>query len=109
MQRHDPRDRRTGPTPYKASFTVVAESGARSRLYDAGDCSPYSIESLLDTLRGKARGRCRSVELTLEIGAPCSATMLAELRRRFRTVTDRDIRVHIVGGGRAPRGPVTGH
>ncbi len=81
---------------YKAAFSFVAESGDRSILYDAGDFSPYSIESLVDTLRGESRKACRSLELTLEIGSPCSASTLAQLRRRFRTVSGRDVTVHII-------------
>ncbi|MFP6599110.1 MAG: hypothetical protein VB852_01565 [Deltaproteobacteria bacterium] len=84
---------------YKAAFSFVAESGDRSTLYDAGDFSPYAIESLVDTLRGESRKACRSLELTLEIGAPCSASTLAQLRRRFRTVSGRDVTVRIITTG----------
>ena len=84
---------------YKAAFSFVAESGARSTLYDAGDFSPYAIESLVDTLRGESRKACRSLELTLEIGSPCSASTLAQLRRRFRTVSGRDVTVRSITTG----------
>ena len=84
---------------YKAAFSFVAESGDRSTLYDAGDFSPYAIESLVVTLRGESRKACRSLELTLEIGAPCSASTLAQLRRRFRTVSGRDVTVRIITTG----------
>ena len=84
---------------YKAAFSFVAESGDRSTLYDAGDFSPYSIESLVDTLRGESRKACRSLELTLEIGSPCSARTLAQLRRRFRTVSGHDVTVRIITTG----------
>ena len=84
---------------YKAAFSFVAESGDRSTLYDAGDFSPYSIESLVDTLRGESRKAYRSLELTLEIGSPCSASTLAQLRRRFRTVSGRDVTVRIITTG----------
>lgn len=81
---------------YKAAFSSVAESGDRSTLYDAGDFSPYSIESLVDTLRGESRKACKSLKLTLEIGSPCSANTLAQLRRRFRTVSSRNVTVRII-------------
>ncbi len=84
---------------YKAAFSFVAESGDRSTLYDAGDFSPYSIESLVDTLRGESRKAYRLLELTLEIGSPCSASTLAQLRRRFRTVSGRDVTVRIITTG----------
>ena len=96
-------------TAYKAAVTVVAESGSRSTFYDAGDFSPYSLESLVETLRSKARTRHRSVELTLEIGAPCSANTLAELRRRFRTIEEQDVTVRIISGAAAPLASKTGH
>ena len=109
MQRHNLKNLAEEPAAYKAAVTVIAESGSRSTFYDAGDFSPYSLESLVETLRSKSRTRYRSVELTLEIGAPCSAKTLAELRRRFRTIEKQDVTVRIIAAPATPLASNTGH
>jgi len=91
-----------GKLTYRAEICRRDVSGHSWSYYDGGDFSPYSVESLVEMLRGETRTPYRSLDLTLEIRGKCTSGTVKDLARRFAVIHAPKVHVRICASGARP-------
>lgn len=87
---------------YRAELARRDPRGGTSSYYDGGEFSPYSVESLLDLLRGEARAPNTTLDLKLELRGHCTDAVLRGLVQKFAELEAPRAQVCICSAGNRP-------